>query len=277
MLPRRTQISASSSADLKPVPKPGAPKQLCPDPRRFVRDVQPVLESNDVQGLTALLGKRYTQEQICQLLADDNADARKLAALSLAMVGRLDCVRSLAEHLRDPDPMVNEMAEHALWSIWFRGGTPEANDHLLRGSQAINDQDVERAAEHFSAALELCPAFAEAYNQRAIACYLQEQFDDSLADCRRAAELMPQHFGAWAGMGHCYAHLGELEDALHCYRRALEINPHLDCVAEMVGELERHAQEGRGDSGEFGDLDDDLDDPDEFNDLDCTGGPCFGH
>jgi tetratricopeptide (TPR) repeat protein len=89
-------------------------------------------------------------------------------------------------------------------------------------------------------AIRLDPDFAEAYNQRAIAHYLQEEFQFSIADCWRAAERMPCHFGAWAGMGHCYAHLGQREEALESYQRALEINPHLDCVRQAVAELRRN-------------------------------------
>jgi len=74
-------------------------------------------------------------------------------------------------------------------------------------------QDLADAIEHFTLALEIDPRFAEAYNQRAIAQYLQEQFSQSIADCRRTIELMPCHFGAWAGLGHCHAHEGRLEKA----------------------------------------------------------------
>ena len=48
---------------------------------------------------------------------------------------------------------------------------------------------------------------------------------------------MPCHFGAWAGLGHCYAHEGQLVDAVEAYERALEINPHLDGIRQAVAEL----------------------------------------
>jgi cytochrome c-type biogenesis protein CcmH/NrfG len=50
---------------------------------------------------------------------------------------------------------------------------------------------------------------------------------------------MPCHFGAWAGMGHCHAHVGRFKDALAAYRKALAINPHLECLTEACAELER--------------------------------------
>jgi tetratricopeptide (TPR) repeat protein len=139
--------------------------------------------------------------------------------------------------------MVNEMAEHALWSIWFRGGNDEANAELQKGARCMDDRKLECAVKHFNHAITISPQFAEAYNQRAIAFYLLEQFDRSIEDCRQAVKLMPCHFGAWAGMGHCHAHEGRLNEALLCYKKALSINPHLECLRETVEEIERQLAE----------------------------------
>jgi len=56
---------------------------------------------------------------------------------------------------------------------------------------------------------------------------------------------MPCHFGAWAGMGHCHAHVGRLDEALKSYERALSINPHLDGVREAVNELRGQSSAGQ--------------------------------
>jgi tetratricopeptide (TPR) repeat protein len=148
----------------------------------------------------------------------------------------------LSQQLKDPDPMTNQMAEHALWSIWFRCGAACANKHLCRGSKAVERRDFDAAVQHFTQAIEADPSFAEPYNQRAIVKYLTERYQESIDDCRQAVERMPCHFGAWAGMGHCHAHLGQLNEALDCYKQALEINPHLEGIVEAVGELRRQIQ-----------------------------------
>jgi len=213
------------------------------DPREFIASVQPVLEAQDPAALLVLLKSRWRREQIMALLSSDNCDARKVAALALALVGTKCCVNALAAQLKHPDPMVNQMAEHALWSIWFRSGTCEANHELCRGTQALNRQGYEEAIAHFSHAIELEPTFAEAYNQRAIVKYLQERYHECLGDCRRAVELMPCHFGAWAGIGHCHAHEGRLLDALDAYRKALSINPHLSGIPQVIRELKKKLRE----------------------------------
>ncbi len=209
------------------------------DPAEFIASVQPLLQSQDLHGLLALLKSRYTSEQITKLLRSPHEDARKVAALAIGLVGGKCCIKDLSALLKDPDPIVNQMVEHALWSIWFRCGSAEANHQLARGAEAIERRDFDHAVHHLERAIQIDPTFAEAYNQRAIASYLQEHFEQSIEDCQRAVERMPCHFGAWAGMGHCYAHEGRLAEAVEAYEQALRVNPHLDAVRQVVETLRR--------------------------------------
>jgi tetratricopeptide (TPR) repeat protein len=207
------------------------------DPQAFVSAVKPMLERRDMPGLIALLKRRYTPGQIVNLLNSDQCDVRKVAALALSLVGCPECLPDLCGKLKDSDPMVNEMAERAIWSIWFRQGDPAANCELHRGVQAMEQSDYDRAIAHFTRAIELDPDFAEAWNQRATALYLKERYEESARDAKRAVQFNPHHFGAWAGLGHCYAHLGKLREAVAAYERALAINPNWESVAEAVEEI----------------------------------------
>jgi tetratricopeptide (TPR) repeat protein len=190
-----------------------------------------------MQGLCNTLRQNWTQCQMLQLLDSAHPDARKVAGLALGLLGDRQCIKPLAKRLADPDPRVNQMAEHALWSIWFRCGKRCANESIMQGLRELNRREFDKAIVHFSRAIELDPKFAEAYNQRAIVHYLREEWAPSLKDCRRTVAMMPCHFGAWSGMGHCYAHLNRLSDAIRCYEKALSINPHLSCVRDAVSEL----------------------------------------
>jgi tetratricopeptide (TPR) repeat protein len=209
------------------------------DPGQFVAAVQPLLERRDVGGLCRLLESRWSCDQLRTLLHSDHLDAKKVALLAVGLVGTPCVAGELAVELRHPDKIVNEMAEHALWSVWFRGGSPAANHELARGAQALERRDFPHAIGHFDRAIAESPDFAEAYNQRALAHYLMENYEPSIADGAAAVERMPCHFGALAGMGHCYAHLGKPREAVESYRRALEVNPHLDCVRQAIDEIER--------------------------------------
>ena len=207
------------------------------DPRDFLEAVQPLLESRDLAALLGVLKTRWTYDQIKGLLNSNHTDARKVALLALGLVAPSCVLPELAKHLKDEDPVVNEMAEHALWNVWFRCGSPQANHELARGAQALERKDFAQAINHFDRAAGMCPDFAEAYNQRAIAKYLLERYEDSIEDCQRAVERMPFHFGALAGMGHCYAHLCRCDEAIASYERALDVNPHLGCLRQAIEQL----------------------------------------
>ncbi len=176
---------------------------------------------------------------ISDFLHRPDVDARKLALLCLTLVGTAETIPEICTQLTDNEPAVNQMAEHALWSIWFRGGSPEANAHLCRGAKQLSCKDFDAAVSHFDRAIELSPNFAEPYNQRAIARFMQDQYELSIGDCRRTIRLMPCHFGALAGMGHCFLHLGLLDHALRAYDRAIAINPHMQQVVEAAAEIRK--------------------------------------
>src|SRR5215213_6105395 len=147
------------------------------DPEQFVATVQPVLECRDPQRLLTLLKSNWTGQQIISVLRSGHEDARKVAALCLSLVGTNKCVGEIAKLLQDEDPIVNQLAEHAMWSIWFRGGSPDANHQLARGAQALGRRDTLHAISHFDRAIQLSPEFPEAYNQRAIANFLLEEHE----------------------------------------------------------------------------------------------------
>jgi tetratricopeptide (TPR) repeat protein len=213
------------------------------DPEAFISAVEPLLQSQDLKGIHALFARKWTCEQLEGLLGSSHTDAKKVAILALGLVGQRCCIEDLARALQDADPVVHQMAEHALWSIWFRCGAPEACTELFRATQAMNERDFASAHRHFNRSIQIDPTFSEAYNQRAIAFYLQEEYDQSIADCRRTLSRMPMHFGAWAGMGHCQAHANQIEEAIDSYRKALSINPRLECVQMAIDELSRRLEQ----------------------------------
>ncbi|MGC4034102.1 MAG: tetratricopeptide repeat protein [Tepidisphaeraceae bacterium] len=207
------------------------------DAEDFVSRVKPALEAQDWDALMTTLNTYWTTDQIIGLLSHKSCDARKIAALAVGLIGQSRCLPELSARLRDSDRMVCDMAEHAMWQIWFRGGSSVANAELARGAEALNQQQIDQAMAHLNKAIALSPDFAEAYNQRAIAHYMAERFEESVHDCERVIQLMPLHFGAWCGLGHSYLAMGDVEEALRAYRKALKLNPHLECVAELVQEL----------------------------------------
>lgn len=208
------------------------------DSEQFIARVRPALAARDPEQLARLVRAHWTIEQLCDLLNQGQADARKVACLVLGLVGCPNCVPCLSAALHDDDPIVAELAEHAMWSIWFRSASPDAVEPFKLGLELMEAHQYARALEALTEAIELDEEFAEAYNQRAIAHYMLDQWDAALADCERTVDLVPYHFGALAGMGHCFAHAGDLPEAARCYREALAVNPRMSAIARALAKIE---------------------------------------
>ncbi len=158
--------------------------------------------------------------------------------MALTLMGDKTAIAPLVTALHDVNPRVNELADQALWAIWFRCGNPRGCAYLKCGTHHLKHGNMATAIEKFTLAVAADPDFAEAYNQRAIAYYLSEQYAEALIDCRYTLAKMPPHFGAMAGMGHCYAQLGNLSEAQHCYHQALAINPCMEGLALSLAKIQ---------------------------------------
>lgn len=205
----------------------------------FLRVVGPALGRCGADELARQVNQRWTPQQLCQMLHDEAADVRKVACVVLGLVGDARCVKCLSRALRDAEAQVNQLAEHALWSVWFRLGASAAQKHFRRGLAAMESDQPEQAVFHFRQAQLADDDFASAYHQCAIAHYMLDEYAAAIECCRKTLELMPDHFAAYCTMGHCHAHLGHFAEAADCYRNALTINPRMEGIATALGRIER--------------------------------------
>jgi len=134
------------------------------------------------------------------------------------------------EALKGDDPELAATAEAMLWSAWCRSGNAEADRLFRAGVDAMQNRKLDEAEELFGCVIEMLPAFAEGWNKRATIRYMRKNFKGSIADCQETLARNPNHFGASSGQGLCHMSLGEFREAAVCFRRALEIHPHLDAV-----------------------------------------------
>ena len=129
--------------------------------------------------------------------------------------------------LKGEDPALAATAEAFLWRLWCRAGDAEAGRIFRDGVEAMQRRKLEEAEALFSRVIERNPDFAEGWNKRATVRFLRSDFDGSIADCRQTLARNRNHFGAASGQGLCHMSLGEFREAAVCFRRALEIHPHL--------------------------------------------------
>jgi Tfp pilus assembly protein PilF len=58
-----------------------------------------------------------------------------------------------------------------------------------------------------------------------------------MEDIRQVLIREPRHFGAMSGLGMILQEFGEEKRALEVFRRAVEVNPHLPKIDEMIKSL----------------------------------------
>ena len=141
------------------------------------------------------------------------------------------------------DPAEAGRIEERIVDQWSRSGSASMDLLLQRGSTALEEGDPQAAIEHFTAAIDHDPGFAEAYHGRATAYYLLDYTGPAIDDLRETLVLEPRHFGAMRGLAVMFEELGLTEEALEVYRRIMDIHPNFEAVGPSVERLE---QELRG-------------------------------
>jgi Flp pilus assembly protein TadD len=138
--------------------------------------------------------------------------------------------REALEALKGDDTELAATAEAILWRTWCRSGDSETDRLFRAGVDAMESRRLEDAEGFFARVIERQPEFAEGWNKRATVRYMRRDFHGSVADCQETLARNPNHFGAASGQGLCHMSLHQFREAAVCFRRALEIHPHLDAV-----------------------------------------------
>ena len=188
-------------------------------------------------GAPAQTATPLTREQALAGLGRSDLEARRQAAAWMGEVGRMEDVPALVKVLRDPDPVVRALAEHALWQVWSRSGDSEIDRLFQQGVAQMTQRDGPAAIATFSRIIEKRPEFAEGWNKRATVYFLMGEYEKSLADCDEVVKRNPSHFGALAGYGQIYLQLNQPDRALAYFERALAVNPNLEQVEQVIEQL----------------------------------------
>jgi tetratricopeptide (TPR) repeat protein len=143
-----------------------------------------------------------------------------------------------------PDEVSARHVEARIWAAWLQ--TPSDTVALLmtRSKAALDAHQSEIALKLLDAVIKLRPDYVEAWNRRATLHYLQNDYARSLADIQQVLVREPRHFGALAGLGMIMQDLGEDKRALEAFRKALDVDPYLEKVPDLVKTLSEKV-EGR--------------------------------
>jgi tetratricopeptide (TPR) repeat protein len=196
------------------------------------------LRDQDLESFRQRVSVRYTEGTLGRLVDSGTTQSRRAAVFALGLFGSYAANATVARALRDNDPVVRDLANNALWAIWFRADTTENNEALRQVSDLNGRRQFAAAVELATRLLAQAPQFAEAYNQRAIAHFFLGHFEESAADCRRTLLQNPYHFGALEGLARCQIQLDRRQDALKTLRRALRLQPYSEVIRQSMTILE---------------------------------------
>ena len=145
----------------------------------------------------------------------------------------------LFHELKKNIPSLSSGIAQQIWTLWSTHPTDQKLTSLLdEGSRLVQDQQLNRAIDVFTEAIELDPTWAEAWNKRATVFYMVGEFQKSQDDIDKVLELEERHFGALAGQGMVNIQLKNYDKAKRSYQKAQEIYPAMKSSKVMIEQIE---------------------------------------
>jgi tetratricopeptide (TPR) repeat protein len=136
-----------------------------------------------------------------------------------------------------PDDETARLIEGRIWALWLASGSDTADLLMSRARTAIEQNDADLAIELLDAIIELKPDYVEAWNRRATLYFEKHDYGRAMSDIAQVLAREPRHFGALTGLGMILEDVGDDKRALEAFRRALEVDPRLERVPEIVKTL----------------------------------------
>lgn len=148
-------------------------------------------------------------------------------------------VDRLFAQLQQAAPEDVRAIEAQIYAQWGKSGSAAMDLLLRRGEEALAADAPEQAVEHFTAAVDHAPDFAEAYHGRATAYFQMGLFGPAMDDLRQTLILEPRHLGAMSGVAVILEQLDRPEDAVVALRQVQQLSPADPDVAAALERLDQ--------------------------------------
>ena len=181
----------------------------------------------------AQVGKDDDRAQALAGLDAAAVELRAAAVIWFAQNGVAADDKLVLPRLGDEDPMVRELAERGMWMLWSRSGDDAIDALMTKGQGELGAGNFAAAIATYSEVIRRKPAFAEGWNKRATAYFLNDELKRSLADCDQVMKRNPYHFGALSGYGQIYFQQKQYDRAIEYWERALKVNPNLGLASNI--------------------------------------------
>lgn len=196
------------------------------------------LTSEKSADFVSSVASSYTIETLRKLVETGNRVTRRAAVLAIGFLGDYRSNSAIGRALLDDDRAVRVLADHGIRQLWFRVAQPYVAANLQQIARLNMRKQFDQSIRLTSRIIHNYPETAEAWNQRAITLFAQQDYWHAVCDCREALDLNPYHFVAAMGMANCYLQLNDVPSALDAFRIALSINPDLERVRLQISQLE---------------------------------------
>lgn len=126
---------------------------------------------------------------------------------------------------RERDPEKAKGIARQIMAGMTDSGSATVNLLMQWAATAIKDKRNAAALDFLDEAIDLDPAYTEAWNRRATLNYVMGDRAKSMADIAEVLKLEPRHFGALAGMAGILTEAGKDDLALKAWERYLDVYP----------------------------------------------------
>lgn len=148
---------------------------------------------------------------------------------------RLD---ELYSRLRDASgPQQARALEAQITMVLAQSGSPTADLLMVRAQQAMQQRQADLALSLLDAVIDMYPDYVEAWSRRATLYFARRELGRAMTDIENVLRLEPRHFGAMVGLGMMLQQLGQDKQALAAFKKAMEINPHIERVPQIIQRL----------------------------------------
>ncbi len=156
--------------------------------------------------------------------------AAGVVAIALCLVVVFYAIQSLTRPVVSCAPAVEPIARMPAQLV-------SAQDFFALGDYAYEQGDCANAIAAYSRAIELNPAYAEAYNNRAYTYMVIQDYAHALTDLDRAIQLRPNYVNALMNRGDLYNYYYAIDydRAMADYDRVLALGPEAFAHTSLCG------------------------------------------
>lgn len=148
-----------------------------------------------------------------------------------------DATERLLNQLGTASKEETRAIERNLKAEWSKSGSPAMDLLLRRGEEALDDQQIRVAIEHFTALTDHAPEFAEGWHGLAQAYFRAGLYGPALDAIEHVLALNPNQYDAIFGLGALLMEFQDYPRAEEAFREVLRLHPHHEEAKDALDRL----------------------------------------